>query len=137
MICWYLLPIWSIINDQQFTCAKIKTREIIIDVIGLYIINNIVEELSERSVEKSAEFISILVDGSNHKAIKLSLIVFNNFLPDVSEKCKIHEFSNFSSKMSNYYFIFNNCKKLLMFLKHLTYQFNKYFRWWLYHLDRH
>jgi len=68
--------------------CQTKTREIIVNVISPYIVDNIVKEL------RSAKFISVLVDGSNHKSIKLVPILVRYFLPDVGIKNKILEFSN-------------------------------------------
>jgi len=48
-----------------------------------------------------AKFISVLVDGSNHKTIKLVPIVVHYFLPDVGTKNKILEFSNLPGETSD------------------------------------
>lgn len=71
------------LNDKQFTCTKTKTKKIIVNVIFPYIIDNMIKEL------RSAKFISVLVDGSNHKAIKLVPIVARYFLPEIGIKNKI------------------------------------------------
>ena len=85
----------QLLNDKKFTCAKTKTREIIVNVISPYIVDNIVKEL------RSAKFISVLVDGSNHKSIKLVPILVRYFLPDVGIKNKILEFSNLPGETSD------------------------------------
>lgn len=57
-------------NDQKLTWAKTKTREmIIINVVGPFIIENIVKEL------RSAECITIQGDDSNPQAMQLVLTV--------------------------------------------------------------
>lgn len=63
-----------------------KPREIIVNVISPYIVDNIVKEL------RSAKFISVLVDGSNHKSIKLVPILVCYFLPDIGLKIKTSNF---------------------------------------------
>jgi len=60
-----------------------------------YIIDNMVKDL------RSAKFISVLIDGSNHKAIKLVPIVVRYFLSDVGIKNKIFEFSNLPGETSD------------------------------------
>lgn len=83
------------LNDKKFTCAKTKTKEIIVNVISPYIIDNMIKELH------SAKFISVLVDGSNHKAIKLVPILVRYFLPEIGIKNKILEFSNLPGETSD------------------------------------
>jgi hypothetical protein len=83
------------LNDKKFACAKTKTCKIFVNVICPYIINNTLKELS------SANYVSVLVDGSNHKAIKLVPVVVHYFLPHVDVKNKVLEFSNLPSEMSD------------------------------------
>lgn len=83
------------LNDKKFTCAKTKTREIVVNVICPYIVDNTLKELS------FANYVSVLVDGSNHKAIKLVPVVVRYFLPHVGVKNKILEFSNLPGETSD------------------------------------
>jgi hypothetical protein len=46
-------------------------------------------------------YVSVLIDGSNHKAIKLVNVVVRYFLPHVGVKNKILEFSNFPGETSD------------------------------------
>jgi len=54
-------------DKKKFTAARTKTRDIAVNVIAQYAV-----ELMKTELEK-AKFVSILVDESNHKAIKLVL----------------------------------------------------------------
>jgi hypothetical protein len=83
------------LNDKKFTCAKTKTREIVVNVICPYIVDITSKELS------SSNYVSVLIDGSNHKAIKLVPVVFRYFLPRIGVKNKILEFSNLPGETSN------------------------------------
>lgn len=85
----------QLLNENKFTCAKTKTREIIVNIISPYIVDNTVKDL------RFAKFISILVDSSNHKSIKLVPILVHYFLPDVDIKNKILEFSNLPGETSD------------------------------------
>jgi len=47
----------QLLNDNKFTCAKTKTREIIVNVISPYIVDNIVKELNWTKI-KNCSFVS-------------------------------------------------------------------------------
>jgi hypothetical protein len=83
------------LNDKKFTCAKIKTREIVVSVICPYIVDNTLKELS------SANYVSVLIKSSNHKAIKLVPVVVRYFFPHVGVINKILEFSNLPGETSD------------------------------------
>ncbi|KAE9542343.1 hypothetical protein AGLY_003470 [Aphis glycines] len=65
----------KIFDEKKFTAARTKTRDIAVNVIAPYAVL-----LTKAELEK-AKFVSILVDASNHKAIKLVPVIalINNF----------------------------------------------------------
>jgi hypothetical protein len=83
------------LNDKKFTYAKTKTREIVVNIICPYIVDNTLKVLS------FANYVSFLIDGSNHKTIKLVPVVIRYFLPNFGVKNKILEFPNLTGETSN------------------------------------
>jgi len=49
-----------LLNEKKFTCAKTKTRDIIVNILAPFTMETTIEGL------KKANYISVLVDASNH-----------------------------------------------------------------------
>lgn len=81
--------------DQKFTCARTKAESIVVNVFAPFAMVQIVNEL------KNAKYVSVLVDGSNHKNIKLIPVMLRYFIPNEGIKTKVIEFSNLPGETSD------------------------------------
>jgi hypothetical protein len=79
--------------EPKFTCAQTKVRAVAVNVLAPLSINQVREELED------AEFISVMVDSSNHKHTKLVPILVCYFVPQQGIKMKILEFANLSGNL--------------------------------------
>lgn len=75
-------------EEKKFMAARTKTKDIAVNVIAPYAVQLIKCELEK------AKFVSILVDASNHKAIKLVPVIVRYFSTTTGVKNKVLEFSN-------------------------------------------
>ncbi|KAE9531248.1 hypothetical protein AGLY_010454 [Aphis glycines] len=78
----------QIFNEKKFTCAKTKTRDLIVNILAPFAMENTIEGL------KKANYISVLVDASNHKSVKLVPVIVRYFNPENGIKNDILDFSN-------------------------------------------
>ncbi|KAL4147793.1 hypothetical protein QTP88_002142 [Uroleucon formosanum] len=78
----------KLFNEKKFTAARTKTREVAVNVIAPFAVQLTIDDL------KTVDFVSILVDASNHKAIKLVPVIVRYFSPTTGVRNKILEFSN-------------------------------------------
>lgn len=75
-------------HEKKFTSAKTKTRDLITNILAPHSMKNTIDGL------KNANYISILVDASNHKAIKLVPVISRYFSPEYGVKNQILDFSS-------------------------------------------
>ncbi|CAI6360864.1 unnamed protein product [Macrosiphum euphorbiae] len=75
-------------NEKKFTCAKTKTRDLIVNILAPFAMENTIEGL------KKANYISVLVDASNHKSVKLVPVIVRYFNPKNGIKNDILDFSS-------------------------------------------
>ncbi|KAL4126106.1 hypothetical protein QTP88_010335 [Uroleucon formosanum] len=78
----------KLFDEKKFTSARTKTREVAVNVIAPFAVQLTIDDL------KTVDFVSILVDASNHKAIKLVPVIVRYFSPTTGVRNKILEFSN-------------------------------------------
>lgn len=76
----------SFIHVKKFTFVKTKTRDLIKNILASHAMKNKIDGL------KNANYISILVDTSNHKTIKLELVIARYFCPEYGVKYQILDF---------------------------------------------
>lgn len=80
--------ICQIYNEKKCTCAKTKTRDLIVNILAPCAIENTIEGL------KKANYISVLVDAWNHKSVKLVPVIVRYFNPENGIKNNILDFSH-------------------------------------------
>ncbi|KAL4100954.1 hypothetical protein QTP88_020978 [Uroleucon formosanum] len=78
----------KLFDEKKFTAARTKTREVAVNVIAPFAVQLTIDDL------KTVDFVSILVDAPNHKAIKLVPVIVRYFSPTTGVRNKILEFSN-------------------------------------------
>ncbi|XP_025410915.1 uncharacterized protein LOC112683919 [Sipha flava] len=83
------------IYEKKFSCARTKCESIIVNVIAPFAIQQMLDEL------KSVKFLTIMVDTSNHKNLKLVPILIRYFNPQEGVKIKVLEFMNLKGETSN------------------------------------
>lgn len=79
----------QLFNEKKFTCAKTKTRDIIVNILAPFTMKTTIDDL------KKANFISVLVDASNHKSV-----IVRYFIPDNGVKNQILDFSSLPRETS-------------------------------------
>lgn len=74
--------------DSKFTCGATKTQAIIINVLFPYVISLIKNQLN------AANFVTVMIDSSNHKDLKIVPLLVRYFLPETGVKTVIIEFTD-------------------------------------------
>lgn len=74
--------------DSKFTCGATKTQAIIVNVLFPYAINLIKNQLN------AANFVTVMIDSSNHKDLKIVPLLVRYFLPETGVKTVIIEFTD-------------------------------------------
>ncbi|CAI6370838.1 unnamed protein product [Macrosiphum euphorbiae] len=74
--------------DSKFTCGATKTQAIIVNVLFPYAINLIKNQLD------AASFVTVMIDSSNHKDLKIIPVLVRYFLPETGIKTVIIEFTD-------------------------------------------
>ncbi|CAI6377793.1 unnamed protein product [Macrosiphum euphorbiae] len=86
--------------DKKFSCSRTKTKAIIVNVLYPYAYEKLKTYLS------NANFVSILIDSSNHKDLKMIPILVRYFSPDSGLKTIILEFTDLpgetAEELTNY-----------------------------------
>lgn len=95
----------KLFDQKKFTAARTKTREIAVNVIAPFAVQLTIDDL------KKVNFVSILVDASNHKAIKLVPVLVRYFSTTTGVKKNILEFSNLPGETAD--LIYNQIFKVL------------------------
>lgn len=78
--------------EKQFTAARTKSRDIAVNVLAPFAV-----KITKIDLEK-ANFVSILVDASNHKYMKLFPVIVRYFSSTFGIQNKIFEFANLPGK---------------------------------------
>ena len=78
----------TLFNEKQFTAARTKSRDIAVNVLAPFVV-----KITKIDLEK-ANFVSILVDASNHKYMKFVPVIVRYFSSTLGVQNKILEFSN-------------------------------------------
>lgn len=74
--------------ESKFTCCATKIQAIIVNVLFPYAINLIKKEL------ENANFVTVMIDSSNHKDLKVIPLLVRYFLPDTGIKTVIIAFTD-------------------------------------------
>lgn len=74
--------------EKRFTCGRTKCKSILVNVLAPFAMREIVTQL------KDAKFISVMVDTSNHKDLKLVPVLVRYFIPNEGIQVKVLEFQN-------------------------------------------
>lgn len=62
--------------DSKFTCSVTKTQAIFVNVLFPY------TNILIKSQLDSANFVTVMIDSSNHKGLKIVFLLVRYFLPD-------------------------------------------------------
>ena len=86
--------------EIKFALARTKCKAVIVNCIPLMVAGDLRKELGK------ANFITMTIDASKRKEIKLVLVVVHYFVPDIGVKIKLLEFKSFPGEtteiLSNY-----------------------------------
>lgn len=86
--------------DKKFSCSRTKTKAIIVNVLYPYAYEKLKTNLS------NANFVSILIDSSNHKDLKMIPLLVRYFSPDSGLQTIILEFTDLpgetAEELTNY-----------------------------------
>lgn len=74
--------------DKKFTCGQKKTQAIIVSVLAPYAMAVFRNELEK------ANYVSIMIDSSNHGALKIVPVLVRYFIPEEGIKTMVLEFLN-------------------------------------------
>lgn len=92
-------------TKKKFTAARTKTQVVAVNVIAFFAVQLMIDDL------KKVNFVYILVDASNHKAIKLVPVIVCYISTTTGVKNKILEFSNLPGETAD--IIYNQIIKVL------------------------
>jgi len=70
---------------KKITCAKTKTRDLIVNILAPFAMENTIEGLKKLIIFQ----ISVLVDASNRKSVKLVTVIVRYFNPENRVKNEI------------------------------------------------
>ena len=74
--------------EKKFTCSRTKCESILVNVLSPYAMHEVQSELED------AKYVSVMVDASNHKSLKLVPILVRYFIPTKGVQCKVICFQN-------------------------------------------
>lgn len=76
--------------EKKLTCSRTKCESIVVNVLVPFAMQQLCKELKE------AKYMSVMVDTSNHKNVKLVPILVRYFTPNKGIQVKVIEFQNIS-----------------------------------------
>lgn len=80
--------------EAKFTCSRTKAEAIVVKVLSPLAMKHLKDEL------ENVNFVSIFIDASNHKEVKLFPILVRYFLPSSGIQVKLLEFKDLSGETS-------------------------------------
>lgn len=78
--------------EKKFTCGRTKCKSILVNVLAPFAMREIAIELKE------VKYMSVMVDTSNHKDLKLVPVLVRYFIPDKGIQIKVIEFQNITGE---------------------------------------
>jgi hypothetical protein len=81
------------LHEEKFSCGQTKCESIVVNVLTPFAMQQILEQ------QESVKYLTVTVDTSNHKNLKL--VPFQYFTPEKRVQTKVTEFLNLKGEMAD------------------------------------